>query len=232
MIHTHFHQGCSLQIAFSSVWEPKEITVTCKRGEQETFFFPGKKKKRQRLHHFQIYYPVRRSPWDRFDVNLKAYSDTSYSNNKRGSSTQPKITRPANRILPTFLPVTRFVFTPLCKITSNCPLIDARRLIIPVGIFFFSPLAQKHRAGLAAGALGGMDSCRLSAVVWRKEYILHVARKKVRDIAVWPRHLSLRLRTSTETKGEQRRPAGRRQRPLSAIVLQVRRLAMQGPCAL
>lgn len=77
-----------------------------------------------------------------------------------------------------------------------------------------------------------MDSCRLSAVVWRKEYILHVTSKKVTDMAVWPRHLSLRLHTSTETKGEPRRPAGRRQRPLFAIVLQVHGSAAQGPPAL
>lgn len=125
MIHAHFHQGSLLQIAFSSVWKPKEITVSCKRGEYrrgEAFFFPGNK--RQRLRNFQIYYPARRSPWDRFDVNLKAYGDTSYSNNKRGSPTLPKITRPANRILPSLLPVIRFVFTPLRKTTSEWVLID------------------------------------------------------------------------------------------------------------
>lgn len=140
---------------------------------------------------------------DRFDVNLKAYSHTSYSNNKRGSSTQPKITRPANRILPSFLPVIRFVLTPLRKITNDCVLIDCPTAPRDHSSRedFFCPCLKITGAGLAAGAEGGMDSCRLSAVVWRKEYILHVTRKKVTDMAVWPCHLSLRLHTSTETKG-------------------------------
>lgn len=45
VIHTRFHQGSLLQAAFTSVWKPKEMTVTTKRGEYRSgkTFFPKKK---------------------------------------------------------------------------------------------------------------------------------------------------------------------------------------------
>lgn len=133
-------------------------------------FFSGKK--RQRLRNFPIYYPARRSPWDRFDVNLKAYSDTFYSNNKRGSSTQPKITRPANRILP----VIRFGFTPRRKIANERLLIDCPSPPRDYSSqdFFFFLQGPKTRGQLWLP--GGGRNGQLPALCGRLEERVHIAR--------------------------------------------------------
>lgn len=141
---------------------------------------------------------------DRFDVNLKAYSHTSYSNNKRGSSTQPKITRPANRMLPSFLPVIRFVLAPLRKITNDCVLIDCptppRDHSSREDFFFFRAQKSRGQVWLPGRREGWTAAGSLRSSGGKSTYCTSLA-KKVTDMAVWPCHLSLRLHTSTETKG-------------------------------
>lgn len=63
VIHTYFHHGCLLQIAFGSVWRLKEINVTCTHvtGEERRRYFQNKDDIGYAI---SEYYLAQRSPGD------------------------------------------------------------------------------------------------------------------------------------------------------------------------
>lgn len=130
----------------------------------------------------------------------------------------------------------RFVFTPLRKITSECLLIDCppplpRDYSSQESFFFW---AQKH--GGNSGCRGGGRNGQLPSLCGRLEERVHIARhlrKGNRYGSMAPPSVT----AASHIHGDKRRaaagPARRRQRPLFAIVLQVRGFCSAGsPCSL